>query len=665
VGRTAAASCAAALAAIFLAALPALAQVRPDTIALDSIVVTATRLAAPRSAVPAAVSVIEGAVLRASGVRFVADALRSVPGLAVVQTGSRGGLVSVFVRGAESDHVLVLVDGVAVNDPGGAVDLASLTTADVERIEVVRGPASVLYGTDAAAGVIHVFTRRGAGPARIEATLAGSGAGRLEPDPGRAYGFDAAASVMGGGPRSRWSLSGARSHDGGARARNNRYENAALAASLALQPSPETAVSAALRFTDGRYHFPTDGGGAAVDGNQYRDAATLSASLEAGRTFGPRLELRSSLTASAADYRLDDAPDGPADTLGFFALATRDRLRRHRLDLHANVRARAATLTLGATAERQQARSRVASQSSFGPFEDRSENQRSTGAGYVQLLATPGSGVSVTAGARVEQSSRFGTLATWRSGLKLRGGRGALRLAAGTGFKEPTFFENFATGFVRGNPALEPERTRSIELGAERALAGDLVRLEATAFVQRLANLIQYTATPPAAGASNYYNVGEATASGLELAARVNAAESLAFDVAYTLLRTRVSDAGFGMDRSFLQGRPLLRRPRHEGSIAAGWRTAAGRLHGQLAVTGARDDLDFSDPADFAGSRVRLPAHARLDLAFERILIAAARGPRLELLLSAHNLLDARYEEVRNFPAARRTVRVGIRGTAG
>ena len=118
-------------------------QKRP--VVLKEVVVTATRVAVP--AVTASVSVLQGDALRARGVEYVLDALREVPGAAVVQTGSFGGLTSLYLRGGNDNFVRVLIDGVPVNDPGGAFDFANLTTENVDRIEVVRGPASVLYGT--------------------------------------------------------------------------------------------------------------------------------------------------------------------------------------------------------------------------------------------------------------------------------------------------------------------------------------------------------------------------------------------------------------------------------------------------------------------------------------------------------------------------------------
>src|SRR5437867_12453756 len=144
-----------------------LGQSSVDT--LPPVVVTATRVPAPRDALSTMVTVLRGDDLVARGITTVADALRSVAAATVVQTGSFGGVTSLFLRGGESDYVKVLLDGVPLNQPGGAFDFSSLTTDNVDRVEIVRGPASVLYGSDAVTGVVQIFTRRGAG---------GSGAGQ-------------------------------------------------------------------------------------------------------------------------------------------------------------------------------------------------------------------------------------------------------------------------------------------------------------------------------------------------------------------------------------------------------------------------------------------------------------------------------------------------------
>src|SRR5437773_4891688 len=165
-----------------LATSGGLAAQGPDTVMLNPVVVTATRFPRSAAGVPAAVTVLPGVDLRAQGIHTVLEALRDVPGAAVVQTGSFGGQTSLFLRGGQSNYVKVLVDGVPVNQPGGSFDFANLTTDNVERIEVVRGPASVLYGSDAVTGVGQILTRRGIGVAGADASVWAGNYGTFDSD---------------------------------------------------------------------------------------------------------------------------------------------------------------------------------------------------------------------------------------------------------------------------------------------------------------------------------------------------------------------------------------------------------------------------------------------------------------------------------------------------
>jgi len=161
---------AAALAALAAPSVSHAQQTPIDTATLAPVVVTATRTDVKPVAPLASTTVITGAELRAQGITTLGDALAGVPGVFAPQSGSYGAQTSLFLRGGESDYTEVLVDGVPVNDPGGAIDLANLTTDNIDRIEIVRGPTSVLYGSNAVTGVIQIFTREGSGPARVNAS---------------------------------------------------------------------------------------------------------------------------------------------------------------------------------------------------------------------------------------------------------------------------------------------------------------------------------------------------------------------------------------------------------------------------------------------------------------------------------------------------------------
>jgi vitamin B12 transporter len=144
-----------------------------EPVRLDPVVVTGTQVAVPASELPAAITVIDRQEIESRQVTDVFQLLRTVPGLSVTQTGSRGGVTSVFPRGGNSNFNLVLIDGVPVNDAGGGYDFSDLTTDNIERIEIIRGPQSALYGSNAIGSVIQIFTGRGHGPVQSEVSLAG------------------------------------------------------------------------------------------------------------------------------------------------------------------------------------------------------------------------------------------------------------------------------------------------------------------------------------------------------------------------------------------------------------------------------------------------------------------------------------------------------------
>ncbi len=234
------------------------AQEAQDTTRLPELVVTPTRLPTPPDAVVSSVTVMEGDDLRARGVRFVQDALREVPGAAVVQGGSFGAVTSVFLRGGESDYVKVLIDGVPANQSGGAFNWANLTTDNVDRIEILRGPGSVIYGSDAVSGVVQIFTRRGEGGFSVEG---GAEAGTF----GTVNGH---GGVLGGTPRLTYSADASRFATDGTYRFNSDYGNTALSGSVRGLPDSRTDASLSVRFTDSRYHFPTDFAGVPADSNQ-------------------------------------------------------------------------------------------------------------------------------------------------------------------------------------------------------------------------------------------------------------------------------------------------------------------------------------------------------------------------------------------------------------
>ncbi len=636
-------------------AAPLRAQ-RPDPIEIEGLVVTATPVPVERSALGASVTLLDGAELRVRGITRVVDALRGVPGLVVARNGSFGATTSVFFRGAESDHVQVLVDGVQMNQPGGAFDFSSLTTDDVERIEIVRGPGSALYGSDAVAGVIQVITRRGAGPPSGSAGVRAGSFGRL----------DGSVSLAGGSDAISYGFTASRTTTDGILAFNNRHEQTAVSGQALLALDPDTRVRLSARTSDRSYGFPTDGSGAVVDRNQTTFGGETGLAFELDRTLGDRLEVRALVTLSDLEGGTDDAPDGPADTLGFYAYHSLDLMRRAGVDVRANLDLGAGrVLTLGTEFERQRVRSFSESASEYGPSTVRSEFRRANRAVYTHVVAGWGR-LATNAGLRLEDNDQYGRFGTGQVGASLRLAPGTqLRGAAGTGVKEPTFFEAFATGFTVGNPDLEPERSQSLEVGIEQQLFEGAVSVRATLFQQNLTDLIQYTFTSPAPGAANFFNVAEARSRGLELGIEATRGPFVA-SLDWTRLDTEVIDAGFdeGPAATFVVGEALLRRPRDQVRLSGAWR---GRdwlgFDATVRYVGARSDLDFSR---FPAAAVTLEGYTLVDVGTSvRLLEAGGSRPALTAFLRADNLFAQDYSEVFGFAAPGRGIYVGARMSMG
>lgn len=637
------------------------AQVPGDTAALPEIVVTATRYPVPPESLSATLTVLKGDDLRAQGISFVADALREVPGLHLVQGGSFGAATSLFTRGGESDYTKVLVDGVPVNQPGGAYDFASLTTDNVERIEVLRGPASVLYGSDAVSGVVQIITRDGAGPTRVDADAEAGTFGTVRWSAAAHGGTGGSADA--GGAALGWSGSLSRLTTDGAYAFNNAYRNTAASVRLRARPDAETDAALTFRFTDGRFAFPTDFTGALTDRNQFNTDRTTTVSLDVSRRLARGLEGQLLVGRNAERSGFDNTPDpppGPADVE-----TSRARVRRETAEARALYTGLPrTTLMAGVALDHQHEHSTDESDFGFGATADTFAAARHDWGFYAQASAEPGRRVRLSAGGRLDRNSRFGDFWTWRtSALVLLTPATRLRASAGNAFKEPSFFENFATGpFATGNPNLAPERTQSFEGGIEQDALHGHVTLSITGFAQRFRDLIQFTGAPPAPGAPNYFNIAAANASGIEASVDLKRLGPVGLTAGYTWLHTRVTDAGFdtGPDANFVTGERLLRRPGHALTLRAySDPRARAQLGAELEVVGARDDLRFAQ-FPTPTTRIELPAYATLDLSGHVRLLGAGRAPGLGVTLRVENVFDKDYEQVAGFPARGRTLLVGL-----
>ncbi len=640
--RAAARAGAALLASLCLAGAELGAQEVGDTATLPEIVVTATRYPVAPDSIASSVTVLRGDDLRAQGLRLVGDALRQVAGVHVVQSGPYGAAASAFIRGGESDYVKVLVDGVPVNQPGGFYDFASLTTDNVERIEVLRGPGSVLYGSDAIAGVVQIVTRQGDGAMRFGASGEGGSFGTARWE----------ASALGGSDRLGWSASLSRLTSDGTYDFNNDYRNTAASGRFRSRLDERTDLSLTGRYHDAKYNFPTDFTGVPVDVNQFTTDETAAFGLDVGHRFSEVVEGRVLLGRSDIETRYENPADPPPGP-GF---ASSDRTSTDRTSADARVQ-----LTLpsgirglaGASVESQR-------QDVTGAFR---ESRRNWGL-YTEATFLPVSRLQITAGGRLDENEKFGSFWTYRAAaLAFASPTTKLRTSVGTGFKEPGFFENFDSPFSLGNPELRPERSFSVEGGVEQELARGAASVGVTVFAQRFRDLIQFTFVPPAPGGPNYFNVASANANGVEAVVDVRPRGPVRGSVTYTRIWSEVTDAGFdsGDAATFVEGERLLRRPSDALSVRLETAVAdRARLGAVFSWVGTRDDIRFGQFPE-PNQRVELPAYTTLDLSGTLTVLHSRSGvPGLDLTARVENLFDESYQQVVGFPARGRGIFVGV-----
>ncbi len=630
------------VATALLLASRALAAQSSDTVRLAPVITTATRSPLAADRVPASVTVLSGASLRAQGVTLLADALRQVPGVSIQQAGSFGAQSSLFMRGGQGAYTKVMIDGVAVNEPGGAFDFATISLDNVERVEVVRGPVSVLYGSDAVTGVVNVITRGASGDAEGAAT---SLSGR-----GGSYGsYDIAADAIRRAGRMQGSLGAGLHASRGIYAFNSDYRNAVVSGALSGAAWHGASLRGTARFSDVHANYPTDFTGAVVDSNAFRAEQRTVVSAELAQRLAHGAELRVLATSALTSASVVDPANDPAGSASDYDTQSRRQLA----ELRASTPLVAGTtLAAGVSAEWQGAIATNVTTGPWGATDETRGSRRNRGA-WAQLEGA-WRATTVVAGGRYDHSESFGAFDTWRVALSHRlFASTRLRANIGTAFREPAFGESFATAFSVANPDLRPERTRSWELGAEQSLAAGRLLVGVAGYNQRFSDLIVYQ---PVGTSAQYRNLATARANGAEATITAFPMAHWVVDASASYVDTRVlSDGQSGI---MAQGARLPRRPMHVYTGGAGYR---GRFTADLRAThtGRRGDIEFLY-ADPYSRPVSLPAYTKLDLSAQLPVTGTAA-----LTLRVDNLADTKYRTVAGYDAPRRMIFVGARARFG
>ena len=563
---------------------------------------TATRTEAPASQVGASATVFTAEDLERRQVPLVADLLASTPGAMVIRSGAPGTLTSLFVRGGESDYNKVLLDGIPLNEPGGTFYLNNLTTENLDRIEIVRGAYSSLFGSDAMASVIQLFTKR-----RRDRRARPQGAVQID---GGTYGtMHANASVAGATSRVDYTGGVARFNSDN-RVPNSGLENTTLSGNLGSRRRrpPRCGSSAARELEHVGTPGPTAFGRPDLDAFFERHDGVVSVAFDQSAN-GPVQAARVYSLAVSNQQSTNLVADPPytATFEGRTAVSAVERLPRStRRTISGGImrairptcasRHAVARRSAADAARRLGRRARDAGEPA-GRHDDRelARQLRRRGAASDALAARVRHGRargSSTTRTSAPPGAASAPSSTWRGPRPAAFGETRLKASAGTGIKEPTMLESFSLSpFFLGNPDLKPERSRSVEVGVEQRFAAIARRSSSTWFDNRFSDIISLR-TDPATFEAQYFNIG-VTARARPRAGTRGRTGCLRFAPAasYTLLDSEILESTSPGNVSVRPGQWAFRRPRHSGSagvsvqLAAADRRPERRVHRRSSST--------------------------------------------------------------------------------
>jgi vitamin B12 transporter len=591
-----------------------------------TVVVTATRTDVPLDQSPASMSVVPWSDMEAKQTERVGDALREVPGLSVVQTGTQGQLTSVFMRGLRSEHTQVLLDGIPINQGlAGLYDFADLTTDDLDRIEVVRGPQSTLYGPRALAGAIQLFTRQGDGTPVTTLTAEGGSYDTyretLQSD-GKIQQFDYSVGL------SRIDTDNARP--------NNEYRNTAGLANIGWSPNDQLRISSLFLYSRSDTGNP----------NTIMDPKPIDNFLTEKWLIAPHVDWKATdwwehkfIFSYDQERQINDPnQDGfVGPTRALFKRATVD----YQNDLQATSWLKLTSGLFYSWVKAGQERPHILFGKTF--ISDRTNET----AGFLQLSLTPITNLLLVAGGRIDHFNQFGDVWTYRvaASYKIDQTNTTLHSSVATGFSPPSSQDKiFRFNPNPGQPLapLEPEKGFGWDAGIEQRLWNSRVMLGITYFHNDLSNLIGFN------GLFETLNLGAATTQGVEIEAHASPVTDLTLTASYTYLDAENTSKA---DISALQGARLPRRPRNEVYLSASYLWCR-KLRTTLSAkwVNAREELSFGAPNfdiedyNFVNFAAEYEVNANLTL-FGRI----------------DNLTNEHYAEVFGFPALGRAAYGGVK----
>ena len=600
-------------------------------------IVTAERYPYPKSEVSSSITILDAKDIADSQKENVADVLKGVPGVDVVQSGGPGGNVAVFIRGANSEHTLVYIDGIEANDPISPTrtfDFANLSTDNIEQIEVVRGPQSVLYGSDAIGGVILITTKKGSGVPHGSVSVEGGSYGSTREK----------VSVSGGDEITNYSLSvSQRDTDGFSSAAqsngNNEkdgYSSTNVSAQGGVTPNKYIDGNVVLRYSNARSELDNFGGAFGDDPNRVIYDNQLLARTEVGtHLLEGRLDQKYGITLTDQWYDDNNGVDAqhPTDsTLSNY------NGKLYKFDVQNNLKITDAVSSLfGFENKTEQGSSSYVSESSFGPFSDILADRSVTSNGYyLQGRWNLDDTLVSSAGMRVDDHSKFGTKTTWKAGPTLLLGDTKISGNVGSGYKAPSIFQLYSS---YGNQDLKPEESLGWDAGVEQDFWHKNVTVGVTYFQNDFDNLITFN---PNSFVSE--NIAKAKSHGIEGYGSAKLSKQFRIDGSYTF--TDTEDKTTGLE--------LLRRARNKAKVGVSYSPVEkGEVGVEVLLNGKRVDNDFSTaPA----TRADLGGYALINLVAKYGIVKD-----IELFGRVENMFDKSYQDVLGYGTAGATVFGGVK----
>ena len=617
----------------------------------QSVIVTATRSPVPGQSAGADVETLSEGQLQTMNSVSASDAIRFLPGTVVATNGQRGGLSSLFVRGGDSRYNKVIIDGVPVNDPGGTFNFGVVPLANADRLEFVRGAQSTLYGSDAMTSVVQMWTQSGS--TRVPEVGFGADGGNY----GTAHGYVSLAGARG---RFDYDLFGDQFNTSG-QGINDDYSNSLQGGNLGYVITPQVSIRLRARHSNSRTGVQNgwDFNGAHLlppDSDQFARQNDFLSSLELDVAGPSRWQHRfSGFEYSHRRNNVDTFAD-PGRIFDFPSNAVSD-MNRAGFEYQGDYFARTwARTTIGYEFEDENG---FVGDLDFPPLTHGLSRNHAV---YGQEMLTLDR-ASIIAGARFVHNETFGDKAVPRIALTLQALRGGsffsgtqFRVCYATGIKEASFDQSFARGQgILPSPHLKPEENRAFEAGVQQSFVGGKYSLTTTYFSNLFRNQIDFAIIDPVTFTGQFQNIDKAIAHGAEVELHGRPFSRLSLDAAYDYTSTQILRAPFALDPILAAGRPLLRRPRHSGTLLLTY--LGKRWGGTLGGTfvGRRPDSDF-----FGLGIDHAAGYARVDAGGWYSLTS-----RMTAYLNLENALDKTYEEVVGYPALGINVRAGLRFRIG